>query len=83
MTGPMGRGWTPLDRCNHSGPAIAERTKGGYTVRCMVCQTVGPARTSPEAARKALLVLGARNEVPREQGPVQAHGDDRFGKGTP
>ena len=30
-------------------------------MRCAVCGKVGPVRKTPEAARKALLVLGARD----------------------
>jgi hypothetical protein len=48
-------------RCDHSGPATVERAEAGYTVRCTVCRKLGPARRTPEAARKALLVLGVRD----------------------
>jgi hypothetical protein len=47
--------------CDHSGPATVERVQGGYTVRCSICRKTGPVRTTPEAARKALLVLGVRD----------------------
>ena len=57
----MGKRWTPPDRCDHSGPAMVEQTEGGYTMRCITCRKVGPVRRTPEAARKALLVLGARD----------------------
>lgn len=82
MTGPMGGRSTPPDRCDHSGSATVEQTQVGYAVRCVICQMVGPVRTTPESARKALLVLGARNEEPREQRPLQARADDRSGEGT-
>jgi hypothetical protein len=56
-----GKRWTPPHRCDHSGPTMVERTEGGYTMVCIVCRKVGPVRRTPEAARKALLVLGARD----------------------
>jgi hypothetical protein len=51
----------PPNRCDHKGPAFIERVEGGYIMCCILCQKVGPLRTTPEAARKALLVLGARD----------------------
>jgi hypothetical protein len=48
-------------RCDHSGPTTVERKEGGYAMRCMTCRRVGPVRRTPEAAHKALLVLGARD----------------------
>ena len=47
--------------CDHSGPTVVEREEGGYAMRCMTCRRVGPVRRTPEAAHKALLVLGARD----------------------
>ncbi len=38
-------------------------TERGYRLRCAVCGKAGPVRKTPEAARKALLVLGARDGV--------------------
>jgi hypothetical protein len=66
---PRGKRWTPPNRCDHSGPAIVERTEGGYTMRCITCLKVGPVRRTPEAARKALLVLGAQGGS-RRDGPA-------------
>jgi hypothetical protein len=51
----------PPNRCDHGGPALVGRAEGGYTVRCTISRKVGPVRTTPEAARKALLVLGVRD----------------------
>jgi hypothetical protein len=51
----------PPNRCDHKGPALVERVEGGYIMCCILCQKVGPVRITPEAARKALLVLGARD----------------------
>ncbi len=51
----------PPNRCDHGGPAMVERAEGGYTMRCIICRKVGPLRKTPEAARKALLVLGVRD----------------------
>jgi hypothetical protein len=65
----MGKRSTPPDGCDHSGPAMVERTVGGYTMRCLTCRKVGPVRRTPEAARKALLVLGARDGW-RQEGPA-------------
>ena len=51
----------PRDRCDHSGRTEVDRAEGWYRARCTVCGETGPARTTPEAARKALVVLGARD----------------------
>lgn len=66
----MGERSTRSDCCEHRGLAAVEPTEGGYRLRCAVCGKVGPARKTPEAARKALLVLGARDDaVPTGTGP--------------
>ena len=58
----MGEGSTTRsDRCEHRSLATVEPTKGGYRLRCAVCGKAGPVRKTPEAARKALLVLGVRD----------------------
>jgi hypothetical protein len=49
------------DSCDHRSRLEVERAGGYYRVRCTVCGEIGPARKTPEAARKALLVLGARD----------------------
>ena len=61
MSGPVGRRSAPPNLCDHGGPATVERVERGYRVRCMVCGKAGPARKTPEAAHKALLVLGVRD----------------------
>jgi hypothetical protein len=58
---------TPQNRCDHSGPAIVERVEDGYTIHCITCRKVGPVRKTPEAARKALLVLGVRDRSRPEE----------------
>ncbi|HEX5699509.1 MAG TPA: hypothetical protein VFX77_02595 [Rubrobacter sp.] len=40
----------------------------GYRVRRMVCEKTGPMRKTPEAARKALLVLGEQDSRQWQQG---------------
>lgn len=55
------RSTTPSDCCEHRSLATVEPTKGGYRLRCAVCGKAGPVRKTPEAARKALLVLGVRD----------------------
>ena len=40
---------------------MVELVDGGCAARCVLCGTVGPVRNTAETARKALLVLGARN----------------------
>ena len=40
---------------------MVEQVEGGYTMRCIICRKVGPVRTTPETACKALLVLGVRD----------------------
>jgi len=69
LTGPVGSGSTPVIRCDHRGPAVVERVEGGYTMRCAICRKVGPPRKTPEAACKALLVLGVRDGS-RQEGPA-------------
>jgi len=64
---------TPM-RCDHRGPTTVQPVGGGCAVLCVVCGTVGPVRDTPEAARKALLVLGVRDEGPRQQGPTRFRG---------
>jgi hypothetical protein len=59
-----------LKRCDHSGPATVERVESGYRVRCMVCEKTGPTRKTPEAACKALLVLGVHDSGLWQQGQV-------------
>ena len=50
-----------VERCSHNGFLLVEPVDGGCAVRCVLCGTVGPIRSTAEAARKALLVLGARS----------------------
>ncbi len=47
-------------RCAHNGFLLVEPAEDGFAVGCALCGTVGPMCDTPEAARKALLVLGAR-----------------------
>jgi hypothetical protein len=61
LIGPVNRRPSALKGCEHSGPATVERVERGYRVRCMVCEKTGPTRDTPEAARKALLVLGVQD----------------------
>ena len=61
MIGPVNRRPSALKGCEHRGSATVERVKRGYRVRCMVCEKSGPTRNTPEAARKALLVLGVQD----------------------
>ena len=53
----------PRDRCDHSGPTEVDRAEGCYRARCTACGKSGPARKTVEAARKALVVLGARDGI--------------------
>jgi hypothetical protein len=46
--------------CAHNGFLLVEPADGGCAVRCVLCGMAGPVRDTSEAARKALLVLGAR-----------------------
>jgi DNA-binding NarL/FixJ family response regulator len=50
-----------VERCARNGFLLVEPVDGGCAVRCVICGTVGPVRNTDEAARRALLVLGARN----------------------
>jgi hypothetical protein len=60
--------WTqmPPDRCKHKlmsiVPVVPVRVEGGYASRCLLCGTVGPVRGNGQAARRALLERGTRNE---------------------
>jgi len=51
---------TNKGRCKHSFPILVVNVEGGKQARCLGCQALGPVRVNSEAARKALLVLGAR-----------------------
>ena len=46
--------------CHHLGSTLVV-SQLGYHARCSECGTLGPGRPNTEAARKALLVLGARD----------------------
>ncbi len=48
--------------CDHRGARAAVVTKLGHHARCPDCGALGPGRSSREAARQALLVLGARGK---------------------
>jgi hypothetical protein len=50
-----------VERCTHNGFLLVEPVDNGCAVRCVLCGMVGPVRNSAETARKALLVLGARD----------------------
>jgi hypothetical protein len=51
----------PAQKCAHNGFLLVEQAEeSGCAVRCALCGMVGPVRETPEAARKALLVLGGR-----------------------
>ena len=50
-----------VEGCAHNGFLLIEPVDGGCAVRCVLCGMVGPVRRTAETARKALLVLGARN----------------------
>jgi hypothetical protein len=49
----------PSGRCKHRliniEPIVSVRVEGGYTSRCLLCGTTGPARSNAEAARRVLL----------------------------
>jgi hypothetical protein len=55
------RSTTRSGRCEHRSLAAVEPRKGGYRLWCAVCGKAGPVRKTAEAARKALLVLGAQD----------------------
>jgi hypothetical protein len=52
-----------VQRCAHPRLAVrvAGEATGRFAARCPACGTTGPVRPTPEAARKALSVLGIRN----------------------
>ena len=54
-TGPGAR----TRRCDHRLLAMVF-TELGCHARCRICGTIGPEQPSSEAARQALLILGAR-----------------------
>jgi hypothetical protein len=56
------RGTRPANPpCRHDDLVLAiDPETGRYYARCRRCLLAGPERPSGEAARKALLVLGAR-----------------------
>ncbi len=54
-SGFFGRGRKRPSSCAHTSPILVERAgHDGYGARCLVCGTVGPARSSSEEARDAL-----------------------------
>ena len=58
---PRVRTTAPKAHCTHEFPILVlEEDKGHYYGRCLGCLEIGPKRPTPEAARKALWVLGAR-----------------------
>lgn len=48
-------------RCEHISPILVVDVEGGKQAQCLKCLERGPVRVNSEAARKALLVLGARD----------------------
>jgi hypothetical protein len=51
-----------VDGCRHNGFLLLEPVQtSGCAARCVLCGMLGPVRVTPEAARKALLVLGAQH----------------------
>jgi hypothetical protein len=57
----MGRAHT-ADGCRHNGFLLLEPVQtGSCAARCVLCGTLAPVRVTPEAARKALLVLGVQH----------------------
>jgi hypothetical protein len=59
-----GRGINPgASWCDHKKPIMVNPTQtGSYYARCLGCLQVGPERPSSNAARQALLVLGASRD---------------------
>ena len=53
--------WYGNPWCTHEYPILLNDTEAGYYARCLRCLTIGPERPLKEAARRALLVLGARD----------------------
>ena len=51
------------DRCRHRilgvVPIVSIGVEGGYAARCLLCGTLGPARTNTVSARKLLLDIGS------------------------
>ena len=66
MSGAVGRRPAPPNLCDHRGPTTVERAGWVYRVRCTVCGKAGPTRKTPDAAHKALLVLGVWDGSHRE-----------------
>ncbi len=46
--------------CEHRTVGLAEQVEGGVVGRCLVCDTVGPVRKTPEEARRALQGIGEK-----------------------
>jgi hypothetical protein len=59
-----GRGINPgASWYDHDKPIMVNATQtGSYYARCLACLQVGPERPSSNAARQALLVLGASRD---------------------
>ncbi len=47
------------DRCRHRflsvEAVVSKRVEGGYVGRCLLCETIGPARDNEEDARRVLI----------------------------
>ena len=46
--------------CKHNFPLLVRNVEDGKQAQCLKCRALGPARPNSDAARKALLVLGAK-----------------------
>jgi hypothetical protein len=78
VSGAVGRRPAPPDLCDHRGPTTVERTEWAYRVRCTTCGKAGPVRITPEAAHKALLVLGVWDGSHHEGNRYGVAGDERL-----
>jgi hypothetical protein len=54
--------------CNHPGPCVTQATRYGCAVRCLVCDTVGPARETPMEALQALHDMTRSDEPTGRRG---------------
>jgi hypothetical protein len=44
-------------QCEHHGPMIVDKVRGGYVSQCLVCERWGPIGRTPEKARHMLMSL--------------------------
>ena len=61
------RGVVPGARCDHDYPIAVHVYDGGRRARCLRCLAVGPVRSDPDGARRALVEERAKGSGSRKE----------------